>query len=148
MTSPQTAKMTALAPIRSPSQLCDTCLVFNKTEDTCRGCTASSSAKAEHPATPPPQQIPTAPKTYAPSVRESIILRVVCAYSILSHISELLGISDEAYLYACAELNENYNSLNAFEEKNTEERQLVRETILTCEDARINLRLSCGQNQS
>ena len=136
--------MAALAPIRAPSQLCDTCLVFNKTEDTCRGCTASSSAKAEHPHTPPPT-IPSAPKTYAPSVRKPIILRVVCAYAILSHIPELLGISDEAYLYARDELSANYDALLAFEEKNTEERQLVKETILICEDACINAR---GESQT
>ena len=128
-----------LSPIRSPSQLCDTCLVYNKTEGTCRSCDAEE--KVEHPATPPAALIPKAPTTYSDDVDVYIIEIVEAAYAILARTPEALAAGHEDYLATREELAELYDELTRLEGKTEAEHQLVKDTILTCEDASIKIYL-------
>ena len=128
-----------LSSIRAPHQLCDTCFVFNKTNDTCRSCDAEE--KAEHPATPPAALIPKAPTTYSDDVHDYIIEIVEAAYAVLSRTPEALVASHEAYLATREELAQLYDELNSLEGKTAAEHKLVRETILTCEDSSVKLYL-------
>ena len=136
--APAQAKVSVLSPIRAPSQLCDTCLVYNKTEGSCRGC------DAEHEVTRP--VTPTAPCLPALPVLEEeadayILELIEDAYAIVARTTEALAVSHAAYLATREELAVIYTTLHSLDGKTAYEQQLVAQMIRACEDASVKLYL-------
>ena len=127
-----------LSPIRSPSQLCDTCLIHNKIENTCRGCDAEE--KVTHPVTPPAPCLPTLP-ILADEVDTYILDRIEDAYDVLAGTTEALTVSHAAYLATREKLAAIYETLKSLDGKTPYEQQVVTQMILAYEDASIKIYL-------